>query len=173
MMWVAKQETQRKAKEERKKVKEEAKRVAKEEVKRKAEEDAQKMAEFQTLWQANMERKARQKAEAKVVAEVMRAHIAQKAVQGKKPKPKQCWVASQHVPNEEVQGSYPLCDRCSTSSNSKVCSLLNNAQTPTCNQCQNMKVKCYFELSTATMKRSASGKKPKESETLVTMVAKE
>ena len=88
MTWVAKQETQRKAKEERKKVKEEAKRVAKEEVKRKAEEDAQKMAEFQTLWQANMERKARQKAEAKVVAEVMRAHIAQKVVQGKKPKPK-------------------------------------------------------------------------------------
>ena len=36
-----------------------------------------------------------------------------------------------------------------------------------------MKVKCYFKLSTATMKRSASGKKPKESETLVTMVAKE
>ena len=33
-----------------------------------------------------------------------------------------------------------------------------------------MKVKCYFEVSTATMKRSASGEKHKESETLVTMV---
>ena len=33
-----------------------------------------------------------------------------------------------------------------------------------------MKVKCHFEVSTATMKRSASGEKHKESETLATMV---
>ena len=34
-----------------------------------------------------------------------------------------------------------------------------------------MKVKCYLEVSTATMKRSASGEKRKESETSVTVVA--
>ena len=33
-----------------------------------------------------------------------------------------------------------------------------------------MKVKCHFEVSTATMKRSASSKKPKESETSATVV---
>ena len=35
-----------------------------------------------------MERKAREKAEAKVAVEAMRAQIAQKAGQGEKPKPK-------------------------------------------------------------------------------------
>ena len=96
MKWVAEQEAQRKAKEERKQAKEEAKRVAEEEAKRlaeeeakkKAEEDAQKRAEFQAQWKADSERKAREKAEAKVVVEAMRAQIAQKAGQGKKPKPK-------------------------------------------------------------------------------------
>ena len=34
-----------------------------------------------------------------------------------------------------------------------------------------MKVKCYFEVSTATMKRLASREKCKESKTSVTMVA--
>ena len=34
-----------------------------------------------------------------------------------------------------------------------------------------MKVKCYFEVSMATMKRLASGEKHKESEVLLTMVA--
>ena len=33
-----------------------------------------------------------------------------------------------------------------------------------------MKVKCHFEVSTATMKRSASSEKCKESETLATVV---
>ena len=88
MKRAAEQEAQRKAKEERKKAKEEAKRVAKEEAKKKAEEDAQKRAEFQAWWQANMERKAREKAEVKAVSEVMKVHIVQKVAQGKKPKPK-------------------------------------------------------------------------------------
>ena len=88
MKRAAEQEGQRKAKEERKKAKEEAKRVAKEEAKKKAEEDAQKRAEFQAWWQANMERKAREKAEVKAVSEVMKVHIVQKVAQGKKPKPK-------------------------------------------------------------------------------------
>ena len=66
----------------------EAQRKAEEEARRKAEEDAQKRAEFQAQWQADMERKAREKAEAKAAAEAMRAHIVQKVVQGKKPKPK-------------------------------------------------------------------------------------
>ena len=39
-------------------------------------------------WKADSERKAREKAEAKAVAEAMRAQIAQKAGQGEKPKPK-------------------------------------------------------------------------------------
>ena len=34
-----------------------------------------------------------------------------------------------------------------------------------------MKVKCHFEVLTATMKRSASGEKHKESETSATVVA--
>ena len=96
MKQVAEQEAQRKAEEERRKAKEEAKRAAKEEVrklaeeeaKKKAEEDTQKRAEFQAWWQANLERKARKKAEAKAAMEVMRALIVQKAVQGEKPKPK-------------------------------------------------------------------------------------
>ncbi|KIM56413.1 hypothetical protein SCLCIDRAFT_29646 [Scleroderma citrinum Foug A] len=177
MKWAAEQEVQRKAKEERKKAKEErkkaeeeAKRVAEEEAKKKAEEDAQKRAEFQARWQADMERKAREKAEAKVVSEAMKACIAQKAAQGEKPKPKQCQAASQHAPNEEVQGWYPPCNRCRKSGDSKVCSLPDNTQMPTCNQCQKMKVKCHFEVLTAMMKRSASGKKCKESETLATVV---
>ena len=74
------------------------------------------------------------------------------------------------MPGEEVKGWYPPCDRCRRSSDSKVCSLVDNVQTPTCNWCQKMKVKCHFEVSTATMKRSASSKKRKESETLATMV---
>ena len=41
----------------------------------------------------------------------------------------------------------------------------------TCNQCQKMKVKCYFEVLLVTMKRSASGEKCKESEALPSMVA--
>ena len=90
MKWAAEQEAQRKAKEERKKAEEEAKRVAEEEVKRLAKEDAQKRAEFQVRWQADMERKAREKAEAKAASEVMKARIAQKAAQGEKPKPKVC-----------------------------------------------------------------------------------
>ena len=96
MKWVAKQEVQRKAEEERRKAEEEAKRVAeeearklaKEEAKKKAKEDAQKRAEFQAWWKANSERKAREKAEVKVAVEAMRAQIAQKAGQDKKPKPK-------------------------------------------------------------------------------------
>ena len=74
MKQAAEQEAQRKAEEE--------------EARRKAEEDAQKRAKFQAQWQADMERKAREKAEAKAAAEAMRAHIVQKVVQGKKPKPK-------------------------------------------------------------------------------------
>ena len=66
--------------------KEEAKRLAKEEAKKKGEEDAKKRAEFQAQWQANMERKVREKAEAKAASEAMKARIAQKVVQGKKPK---------------------------------------------------------------------------------------
>ena len=96
MKQVAEQEAQRKAEDERRKAEEEAKRVAEEEVrklaeeeaKKKAEEDAQKRAKFQAQWKANLERKAREKAEAKAAAEVMRVQIAQKAGQGKKPKPK-------------------------------------------------------------------------------------
>ena len=96
MKQVAKQEAQRKAEEERRTAEEEAKRAAEEEVrklakekaKKKAEEDAQKRAEFQAWWKADLERKVREKAKAKVVAKVMRAQIAQKAGQGKKPKPK-------------------------------------------------------------------------------------
>ena len=97
MKQAAEQEAQRKAKEERKKAKERAKRVAEEEAKRlaeeakkKAEEEAQKRAEFQAQWQATLERKVKEKAKAKVVAKVMRAWIAQNAVQGTKPKPKVC-----------------------------------------------------------------------------------
>ncbi|KIM60407.1 hypothetical protein SCLCIDRAFT_26619 [Scleroderma citrinum Foug A] len=116
---------------------EEARKLAKEEAKKKAKEDAQKRAKFQAWWKANLERKAREKAEAMAAAEVMRAQIAQKVGQGEKPKPKpkQCRAASQHVPDEEK-----------------------------------MKVKCYFKVSTVTMKRSASSEKCKESEMLVTMV---
>ena len=96
MKQAAEQEVQKKAEEERKKAKEEAKRaaeeearrLAEEEAKKKAKEDAQKRAEFQARWQADLERKAREKAEAKVVTEVMKAHIVQKAAQGEKPKPK-------------------------------------------------------------------------------------
>ena len=66
---------------------EEAKRVAKEEARRLAEEDSQKRAEFQVQWQANLERKVREKAEVKAVTEAMRVLIAQKAGQGEKPKP--------------------------------------------------------------------------------------
>ena len=39
-------------------------------------------------WKADSERKAREKAEVKAVAEAMRVQIAQKVGQGKKPKPK-------------------------------------------------------------------------------------
>ena len=56
------------------------------------------------------------------------------------------------------------------SSDSKVCSLPDNAQMLTCNRCQKMKVKCYCEVLMATMKRSGSGEKHKDSETLATMV---
>ena len=75
------------------------------------------------------------------------------------------------MPNDEVQGWYPPCDRCWKSGNSKGCVLPDNACTPTCQRCQKMKVKCHFEVSTATMKRSASGEKRKVSETSATMVA--
>ncbi|KIM62261.1 hypothetical protein SCLCIDRAFT_25184 [Scleroderma citrinum Foug A] len=177
---AAKQEAQKKAKEERKKAEEEAKRVAekearrlaKEEAKKKAKEDAQKRAEFQAWWKADSERKAREKAEAKAAAEAMRAQIAQKAGQGEKPKhkPKQHRAASQRAPNEEVQRWYPPCDRYQKSSDSKGCSLPDNACTPTCQRCQKMKVKCHFEVSMATMKRSASSEKCKESKTSATMV---
>ena len=89
MKQVAEQEAQRKAEEEAKRAaKEEAKRLAEEEAKKKAEEDAQKRAKFQARWQADSERKAREKAEAKAASEAMKAHIAQKVAQGKKPKPK-------------------------------------------------------------------------------------
>ena len=73
MKWAAEQEVQRKAEEEAKK---------------KAKEDAQKRAEFQARWKADSERKVREKAKVKVVAEAMRAQIVQKAGEGKKPKPK-------------------------------------------------------------------------------------
>ncbi|KIM64520.1 hypothetical protein SCLCIDRAFT_23534 [Scleroderma citrinum Foug A] len=153
---AAEQEAQRKAEEERRKAEGEAKRVAEEEArklaeeeaKKKAKEDAQKRAEFQAWWKADSERKVREKAEVKAEMEAMRAQIAQKVGQGKKPKPKPK-VASQHVPDEEVQGWYPRV----TDAGRK------------------MKVKCYLEVSTATMKRSASGEKHKESETSVTVVA--
>ena len=88
MKQAAEQEAQRKAEEVWKKAKEEAKRVAEEEVRRLAKKDAQKRAEFQARWQADTKRKAREKAEAKVVTEAMRAHIAQNAAQGVKPNPK-------------------------------------------------------------------------------------
>ena len=96
MKRVTEQEAQKKAEEERKKAKEEAKRVAEEEARRlaeeeakkKAEEETQKRAKFQVGWKADLERKAREKAEAKAAAEAMRAQIAQKAGQGEKPKPK-------------------------------------------------------------------------------------
>ena len=162
MKQAAEKEAQRKAKEERRKAKEEAKRAAKEEVrklakeeaKKKAEEDAQKRAEFQVWWKADSERKAREKAEAKVAAEVMRVQIAQKAGQGEKPKPKPkvrgmelfssyfftnlffrflaSRAASQHAPDEEVQGWYPLCNQCRKSGDSKGCVLPNNTCTPMC-----------------------------------------
>ena len=74
------------------------------------------------------------------------------------------------MPNEEVQRWYPPCDQCRKSSDSKGCVLPNNARTPMCHQCQKMKVKCYFEVLMVTMKRSASGKKRKESEMSVIMV---
>ncbi|KIM67357.1 hypothetical protein SCLCIDRAFT_21207 [Scleroderma citrinum Foug A] len=159
---VAEQEAQRKAEEERRKAKEGAKRVAKEEArklaeeeaKKKAEEDAQKRAKFQVWWQANSERKARKKAEAKAAMEVMRVLIVQKAVQGEKLKPKQCWAASQRMPDKEVKRWYPPCNWCWKSGDSK-----------------KMKVKCYFEVSMATMKRLASGEKCKESEVSLTVVA--
>ncbi|KIM65441.1 hypothetical protein SCLCIDRAFT_22641 [Scleroderma citrinum Foug A] len=171
MKRAAEQEVQKKAEEEREKAEEEAKRVAEEEVRRLAEEDAQKRAEFQVQWQADSERKAREKAKVKVAMEVMKARIVQKVVQGEKPKPKQRRVASQRAPNEEVQGWYPPCDRCQKSGDSKGCVLPDNAHTPMCQRCQKMKVKCHFEVSAATMKRSASGEKCKESETSVTVVA--
>ncbi|KIM56217.1 hypothetical protein SCLCIDRAFT_29758 [Scleroderma citrinum Foug A] len=173
MKQAAEQEVQKKAKEERKKTEEEAKRAAEEEPRRLAEEEAKKRAEFQARWQADLERKVREKAEAKAAAEVMRAQIAQKVGQGKKPKPKpkQRRVASQHAPNDKVQGWYPPCDRCRKSGDSKGCILPDNAHTPTCQRCQKMKVKCHFKVLTAMMKRLASGKKHKESETLVTVVA--
>ena len=96
MKWAAEQEAQRKAEQERRKAEEEAKRaaeeearkLAEEEAKKKAKEDAQKRAEFQVWWKADSERKVREKAKVKVVAEVMRAQIVQKAGQGEKPKPK-------------------------------------------------------------------------------------
>ena len=89
MKRAAKQEVQKKAEEEAKRVaEEEVRRLAEEEAKKKAEEDAQKRAKFQAWWKADSERKAREKAEAKAAVEVMRAQIAQKAGQGKKPKPK-------------------------------------------------------------------------------------
>ena len=50
------------------------------------------------------------------------------------------------------------------------CILLDNAHTLMCQRCQKMKVKCHFEVLAATMKRSASGEKCKESETSVTVV---
>ena len=75
------------------------------------------------------------------------------------------------MPGEEVKGWYPPCDQCWRSGDSKACSLADNMWTPTCNWCQKMKVKCHFEVLMATMKRSASGKKCKESETLATVVA--
>ncbi|KIM55472.1 hypothetical protein SCLCIDRAFT_30331 [Scleroderma citrinum Foug A] len=173
MKRAAEQEAQKKAKEERKKAEEEAKRAAEEEARRLAEEEVKKRAEFQVQWQANSERKAREKAEAKVVAEAMRAQIAQKAGQGEKPKPKpkQCRAASQRAPNDEVQGWYPPCDWCRKSGDSKGCVLPDNACTPTCQRCQKMNVKCHFEVLMAMMKRSASGEKRKESKTLVTVVA--
>ncbi|KIM61787.1 hypothetical protein SCLCIDRAFT_25605 [Scleroderma citrinum Foug A] len=171
MKWVAEQEVQQKAEEKAKRVaKEEVRRLAKEEAKKKAKEHTQKRAEFQVLWQADLERKAREKAKAKVAMEAMRALIAQKVGQGEKPKSKQHWVASQHAPNEEVKGWYPPCDRCQRSGDSKACALASNVRMLTCNQCQKMKVKCYLEVSMVTMKRLASGEKHKESEALPTMV---
>ncbi|KIM57732.1 hypothetical protein SCLCIDRAFT_28586 [Scleroderma citrinum Foug A] len=96
MKWAAEQEVQRKAEEEWKKAKEgakrvaeeEAKRQAEEEAKRKAKEEAQKRAEFQAWWQAELERKVKEKAEAKAAAKVMGAQIVQNVVQGAKPNPK-------------------------------------------------------------------------------------
>ena len=89
MKRAAKQKAQKKAKEEAKRVaEEEARRLAKEKAKKKAKEDAQKRAKFQAWWKADSERKAREKAEAKVAVEAMRAQIVQKAGQGEKPKPK-------------------------------------------------------------------------------------
>ena len=75
------------------------------------------------------------------------------------------------MPNDEVQGWYPPCDRCRKSGDSKGCVLPDNACIPTCQRYQKMKVKCHFEVSTATMKRSASGEKRKESKTSATVVA--
>ncbi|KIM62635.1 hypothetical protein SCLCIDRAFT_24927 [Scleroderma citrinum Foug A] len=158
--WAAEQEAQRKAKEERKKAKEEAKRVAKEEAKRlaeeeakkKAEEDTQKRAKFQARWQADMERKVREKAEAKAASEVMKAHIAQKAAQGEKPKPKV----------HATLGSQPMrAQRGGPGVVPPVRPMLEEQQ---------QQVKCYFEVLMATMKRLASGEKHKESKTSVTMV---
>ena len=201
MKRAAEQEAQKKAKEERKKAKEEAKRAAEEEVRRlaeeeakkKAEEDAWKRAEFQARWQAKKERKAREKAEAKAAVEVMRAQIAQKAGQGKKPKPKPkvCGIelfSSYFFTNlffrylatsggqsahgqQGSPGVVPPCNWCQKSGDSKGCVLPDNARTLTCQQCQKMKVKCHFEVSAATMMRSASGEKRKESETSATVVA--
>ena len=89
MKWVAEQEVQQKAEEEAKRVaKEETRRLAEEEAKKKAKEHTQKRAKFQALWQADLERKAREKAEVKVAMEAMRALIAQKVGQGEKPKSK-------------------------------------------------------------------------------------
>ena len=46
----------------------------------------------------------------------------------------------------------------------------DNARTLMCQQCQKIKVKCHFEVSTAMMKRLASGEKCKESKTSATVV---
>ena len=74
------------------------------------------------------------------------------------------------MPGKEVKGWYPPCDQCWRSGNSKACALADSICTPMCNQCQKMKVKCYFEVLMATMKRLASGEKHKESEALPNMV---
>ncbi|KIM67391.1 hypothetical protein SCLCIDRAFT_21266 [Scleroderma citrinum Foug A] len=166
MKWVAEQEAQRKAEEERKKAKEEAKRVAEEEVRRLAEEDAQKRAEFQVRWQADLERKAREKAEAKVASEAMKVCIAQRVAQGKKPKPKICGM--------ELFSSLLLLTYSLNFSNigrpvSVHPARRSRGDIPHVTGAGGA-VKCHFKVSTATMKRLASGEKCKESEMSATVV---
>ncbi|KIM65175.1 hypothetical protein SCLCIDRAFT_22993 [Scleroderma citrinum Foug A] len=146
MKRAAEQEAQKKAKEERKKAEEEAKRVAEEEARRLAEEDAKKKAEEDAQKRAEFQVrwKADSERKAREKAEAKAAAEAMRA----------------QIAQKAGQGEKPKLKP-------KQCQAASQ-HTP--NE-EKMKVKCHFKVSTATMKRLASGEKHKESEMLVTMVA--